>query len=342
MDRGARGGYERQCGGVDAAGAGPGAAAPTRSATRRHRGQSSTCRTSSARRVLDSSTSPLPPLPSASAPVSWETLGQLPVSTTARAARVRSTSQAAPVSSSRAAAGACRGPRRVRGRRGGGGRRVRVPRAARVWSPRPPARRDGPARYGGRRSRQAAGGRPPQSRRWLRPRRTVAPGVLRRTPGGMRSLSDAPLLRQPAQAAPAGERVEPGPPVALVGAAAGMPLGDGEDVSEHVGRRVVIAQDRQAVGEQAVEIRLVPEGARRLLFLRRAPVRPVCAGARRGVCLVAAVHLATVGGAPGAPWKPSPVLALMGEQIGGGLTAALTTGPTTGPTTAPTTARRRP
>ncbi len=84
---------------------GQGAAAPTRSATRRHRGQSSTWRTSSARRVLESRTSPSPPLPSASPPVSWETLGQLPVSTTARAARVRSTSQAAPVRSSRAAAG---------------------------------------------------------------------------------------------------------------------------------------------------------------------------------------------------------------------------------------------
>lgn len=50
---------------------------------------------------------------------------------------------------------------------------------------------------------------------------------------------------------------------------------------------------------------------------------------------MAAVHLATVGGAPGAPWKPSPVLALTGEQIGGGLTVALTTAPEAAPTAAP-------
>lgn len=76
---------------------GQGAPAPTRSATRRQRGQSSTCRTSSARRVVESRTCP--------SPVSRETLGQLPVSTTERAVRVRSTSQAAPDRSSRAAAG---------------------------------------------------------------------------------------------------------------------------------------------------------------------------------------------------------------------------------------------
>ncbi len=76
---------------------GQGAAASTRSATRRQRGQSSTWRTSSARRVVDRSTWP--------SPVSRDTEGQLPVSTTARAARVRSTSQAAPASSSRAVAG---------------------------------------------------------------------------------------------------------------------------------------------------------------------------------------------------------------------------------------------
>lgn len=111
-------------------------------------------------------------------------------------------------------------------------------------------------------------------------RRTVTVGVLRRTPSGMRSLARAPLLGQPVQAAPAGERVEPGAPVALVGAAAGMPLGDGEDVPEHVGRGVVVAQDRQAVREQAVQVGLVPERRRLLGRVGRAPVRPVCAGAR--------------------------------------------------------------
>ncbi len=82
------------------------------------------------------------------------------------------------------------------------------------------------------------------------------------------------------QAAPAGECVEPGTPVPLVGAAAGMPLGHGEDVPEHVGRGVVVAQDRQAVREQAVQVGLVPERRRLLGLVGHAPVRPVCAGAR--------------------------------------------------------------
>ncbi len=67
-----------------------------RSAARRHRGQSSTCRTSSRRSAVLST--------SWWSPVRRETLGQAPVSTTARAARVRSTSQAAEASSSLAAA----------------------------------------------------------------------------------------------------------------------------------------------------------------------------------------------------------------------------------------------
>ncbi len=111
-------------------------------------------------------------------------------------------------------------------------------------------------------------------------RRTAAPGVLRRTPGGMRALPRTPLLPQPAQAAPAGECVEPGPPVPLVGTAAGIPLGHGENVAEDVGRGVVVAQDRQAVREQTVQVGLVPEGGRLLPLTGRAPVRPVCAGAR--------------------------------------------------------------
>lgn len=67
-----------------------------RSAARRQRGQSSTCRTSSRRRVALST--------SWCSPVRRATPGQPPVSTTASAARVRSTSQAAEASSSRAAA----------------------------------------------------------------------------------------------------------------------------------------------------------------------------------------------------------------------------------------------
>lgn len=67
-----------------------------RSAVRRQRGQSSTCRTSSRRRAVPST--------SWLSPVRRATLGQVPVSTTASAARVRSTSQAAEPSSSRAEA----------------------------------------------------------------------------------------------------------------------------------------------------------------------------------------------------------------------------------------------
>ncbi|KJY43544.1 hypothetical protein VR46_22735, partial [Streptomyces sp. NRRL S-444] len=75
-----------------------------------------------------------------------------------------------------------------------------------------------------------------------------------------------------------------------------MPLGDGEDVGEHLGGGVVVAEDRQAVREQAVEVRLVPEGGL-LLFSSgafaafgalggRAPVRRVCAGALGGARLL--------------------------------------------------------
>ncbi|MEV7543018.1 hypothetical protein [Streptomyces sp. NPDC089915] len=142
--------------------------------------------------------------------------------------------------------------------------------------------------------------------------RTVGVGVLRSAPGGVRPLAGAPLLGEAAQAGPAGEGVEPGPAVALVGTSAGVPVGDGEDVAEGLGGGVVVAQDGQAVGEQPVEVGLVPEGrrlgvpaprARRILGelgepgelgkrgrRRRlgrvvrprsgcAPVRPVCAGA---------------------------------------------------------------
>lgn len=76
---------------------GQGPSASARSAARRQRGQSSTCRTSSRRRAAESSTW--------WSPVSRATVGQPAVSMTARAARVRSTSQAAPASSSRAVVG---------------------------------------------------------------------------------------------------------------------------------------------------------------------------------------------------------------------------------------------
>lgn len=93
-----------------------------------------------------------------------------------------------------------------------------------------------------------------------RPRRMLFVGVLRRAPGGMRPLAGAPLFAQPGEAAPAGQCVEPGPPVPFVGAPAGMPFGDGEDLTEHVGGGVVVTQHRQAVSEQSVEVGLVPEG----------------------------------------------------------------------------------
>lgn len=92
--------------------------------------------------------------------------------------------------------------------------------------------------------------------------RTLGFCVLRRAPGGMRPLPGAPLLGEPAQAGPAGEGVQPGPAVALAGTSAGVPVGDGEDVAEHVGGGVVVAQDGEAVGEQAVEVGLVPGGRR--------------------------------------------------------------------------------
>src|SRR5690606_14628826 len=77
--------------------------------------------------------------------------------------------------------------------------------------------------------------------------------------------------------------------------------GDGEDVGEGGGRRVVIAQHGQAVGEQPVQVRLVRRG-RPLRECASGPtvthlaVRPVCAGrAGRGL-RATAHHSATVGG----------------------------------------------
>ncbi|SFY52750.1 hypothetical protein STEPF1_06023 [Streptomyces sp. F-1] len=65
-------------------------------------------------------------------------------------------------------------------------------------------------------------------------------------------------LGQLAQARPAGQRVQPGPAVVVGGGdAVRAPLGQREGVAQGGGGRVVVAQDGQAVGEQAVQVRLV-------------------------------------------------------------------------------------
>lgn len=106
-------------------------------------------------------------------------------------------------------------------------------------------------------------------------------------------------LGQLAQTCPAGQRVQPGPavPGGLRTAAA---LGEREDVTEGGGGRVVVAQYGQAVGEQAVQIRLV---ARRRALRQRArrtavarlPLRPVRAGGAGRGLRTAAHHPWTVG-----------------------------------------------
>ena len=71
--------------------------------------------------------------------------------------------------------------------------------------------------------------------------------------GGIRSGP----LGEPAQAGPAGEGVEPGAVEVGVRTPAVLPLGEREGLAEDGGRRVVFAQDGQAVREQPVQIRLV-------------------------------------------------------------------------------------
>ena len=119
----------------------------------------------------------------------------------------------------------------------------------------------------------------------------------------MRGLSPAPRLGELAQARPARERVQPGPAVARgLRAARAAAFGEREDVPEGGGRRVVVAQDGQAVGEQAVQVGLVARGralshggaGRRATGrgrpLARVAVRPVCAGGVRGGLRTAAHH----------------------------------------------------
>ncbi|CAM5292912.1 hypothetical protein SALBM311S_05173 [Streptomyces alboniger] len=131
----------------------------------------------------------------------------------------------------------------------------------------------------------------------LRAPTPVGAGAARR----VRALTFLLGLGQPAQTAPAGQRVQPGP-VVPGGLRAAALLGEREGVAEGGGRGVVVAQHGQAVGEQTVQVRLVArerpmrQGARRRA-VARLPVRPVCAGeAGRGL-RSAAHHLWTVGGA---------------------------------------------
>ncbi len=122
------------------------------------------------------------------------------------------------------------------------------------------------------------------------------PGTARRGSGAARRVGGLTFLLglgQLPQARPAGQGVQPGP--AVGGGRRGpvaAPLGQGEGVTEGGGGRVVVAQDRQTVGEQAVQVRLVArrrllgDGARggAIARLRRLScltgVTPCCTGLR--------------------------------------------------------------
>ena len=163
------------------------------------------------------------------------TAAQLPSPTTARAARVRSTSQAA--------GPAARGRRRVRARA------RRRPRAARSWWRTASSRA---SRCSG--VVPAASGQASAASSACRARRRPPPCARR---GG------GPPLGEPAQARPAGERVQPGAPQLGVAEPAALPFRERECVVERGGRGVVLAQHGQAVREQPVQVRLVGAGGRR-------------------------------------------------------------------------------
>src|SRR5690606_38265721 len=137
-------------------------------------------------------------------------------------------------------------------------------------------------------------------------RRALLPGGTACRVGGLTFLLS---LRQLAQTGPAGQRVQPGAAVAdRVPDVAAAPLREGEDVGQGGGRRLVVAQDGQAVGEQAVQVGLVTQrgplrhraGGPSVAHL---PVRPVCAGRTGRGLRATAHHSATVGG----PARPLPV-----------------------------------
>ncbi|CAM5400371.1 hypothetical protein SRIMM317S_01090 [Streptomyces rimosus subsp. rimosus] len=128
----------------------------------------------------------------------------------------------------------------------------------------------------------------------------TGPGVrgrwFRGNPGTVvRSAVRGPV-REPPQAGPPGQRVQPGAVEGGVGGpSAVVPVGDGEHLAEDGGGRVVLAQDGQTVGEQAVQVGFVPLGEARQGAAAVA-VRLMCAGGVRGVIGPAAHHPATVGG----------------------------------------------
>ncbi len=97
-------------------------------------------------------------------------------------------------------------------------------------------------------------------------------------------------LGQLAQARPAGQGVQPGPAVGGLRGPLAAPLGQGQDVAQGGGGRVVVAQHRQTVGEQSVQVRLV------------APRRPLGEGARGGTITRLAVHAVRSGAAGGGLW----------------------------------------
>jgi hypothetical protein len=154
----------------------------------------------------------------------------------------------------------------------------------------------------------------------LRGARLVGPAaVCGRAPGGVRDRPLLPDLREPAQTGPPGQRVQPGP--AAVGVVrAPAALGEREDVRQGRGRRVVVAQHGHAVGEQAVQVRLVVR--RRALRHRprgrpiaRLAVHPVRAGGAGRGLRTDAHHSWTVGARKRHLLAPSAHLLRTGETI---------------------------
>lgn len=114
-----------------------------------------------------------------------------------------------------------------------------------------------------------------------------------------------PALGEGAQADPAGQRVQPGFTFLLGrGAPAVLPVRDRQDGAERFGGRFVVAEHGEAVGEEPVEIRLVPYGRSLRRGVGCSAVRPVCAGGVRRGLQPAARHPATVGKGAHAPSAP--------------------------------------
>jgi hypothetical protein len=159
------------------------------------------------------------------------------------------------------------------------------------------ARRFGPGQKGefplvhvGRRTGGCPGFRGPQGRCGPAARGRLTVAAPRVSP-----LTPPALLREPAEAGPARQRVQPRLALPLRGRGpAVVPLGEGQDVTQHVHRRVVVTQHGEAVGEQAVQIGLVARGRARWRRTGRTVGRVVRAACVHGGLGTAAHHLATV------------------------------------------------